>query len=47
MPKAFAEKNHIQEIKGVYVPFWLFDGKAEADMSFRGTRIENPTDRGA
>lgn len=39
LPKAFAEKNHIQEIKGVYVPFWLFDGKAEADMSFRGTRI--------
>ena len=39
LPKAFAEKNHIQEIKGVYVPFWLFDGKAEADMSFHGTRI--------
>ena len=39
LPKAFAEKNHIEEIKGVYVPFWLFDGKADADMSFRGTRV--------
>ncbi len=39
LPKAFAEKNHIEEIKGVYVPFWLFDGKADADMTFRGTRI--------
>ena len=39
LPKAFAEKNHIEEIKGVYVPFWLFDGKADADISFRGTRV--------
>jgi len=39
LPKAFAEKNHIEEIKGVYVPFWLFDGKADADMTFRGTKM--------
>ena len=39
LPKAFAEKNHIEEIKGVYVPFWLYDGKADADMTFHGTRI--------
>ena len=39
LPKTFADKNHIEEIKGVYVPFWLFDGTADADMSFRGTRV--------
>jgi hypothetical protein len=38
LPKSFSARNHIEEIKGVYVPFWLFDGKADADMSFRGTR---------
>ena len=39
LPKAFAEKNHIEEIKGVYVPFWLFDGEVDADMQFHGTRV--------
>ena len=36
LPKAFTDKNHIEEIKGVYVPFWLFDGVAEADIEFDG-----------
>ena len=39
LPKAFADQNHIEEIKGVYVPFWLFDGQADADMQFHGTRV--------
>ena len=28
LPKVFKDENHLQEIKGVYVPFWLFDGEA-------------------
>ncbi len=38
LPKSFSSGNHIEEIKGVYVPFWLFDGKAEAKLRFRGTK---------
>ncbi|MBR4075205.1 MAG: hypothetical protein IKK22_07265 [Firmicutes bacterium] len=38
LPKSFTNENHIQEIKGVYVPFWLFDGKADADVTFHATR---------
>ena len=38
LPKRFSDENHIQEIKGVYVPFWLFDGQAEADVDFMATR---------
>lgn len=38
LPKAFADNNHIQEIKGVYVPFWLFDAEVDADMTFEATR---------
>ena len=38
LPKAFADSNHIEEIKGVYVPFWLFNGEAEADLRFTATR---------
>lgn len=38
LPKAFKAENHIQEIKGVYVPFWLFDAEVDADMTFNATR---------
>ncbi len=34
LPKSFTEGNHLQEIKGVYVPYWLFGGSVDADMSF-------------
>jgi hypothetical protein len=39
LPRAFSDNNHIEEIKGVYVPFWLIDGTADADMRFQGTRV--------
>ena len=38
LPKSFATESHLEEIKGVYVPFWLFDGEAEADVTFSATR---------
>ena len=38
LPKKFSEESHLDEVKGVYVPFWLFDAKAEAQMNFHGTR---------
>lgn len=38
LPKAFSAENHINEIKGVYVPFWLFDGKVDADITYAATK---------
>jgi len=38
LPKAFSDENHIEEIKGVYVPFWLYSGTAYGAMSFDGNR---------
>ena len=38
LPTVFAEENHIDEIKGIYVPFWLFDADADANIHYRGTR---------
>lgn len=37
LPKAFKKNNHIEEIKGIYVPFWLYDAEAEADCTFHAT----------
>jgi len=34
LPNAFKNENHIEEIKGVYVPFWLFDGEADCEAVY-------------
>lgn len=44
LPKVFRDQNHIDEIKGVYVPFWLFDADAEADIRYRATRVRSWSD---
>lgn len=41
LPRAFIANNHIEEIKGVYVPFWLYDGDAAADLSYHATRVHS------
>lgn len=38
LPKVFKDQNHIDEVKGVYVPFWLFDADADANVSYKATR---------
>lgn len=39
LPKIFKDKNHIDEIKGVYVPFWIFDTDVNAQVRYRATRV--------
>lgn len=43
LPKAFKEQNHLEEIKGVYVPFWLFDGEGHGNMTFEATQTHTYT----
>ena len=38
LPDTFTDGNHVKEVKGVYVPFWLFDGSASGSASFEATR---------
>lgn len=44
LPKIFKKENHIDEIKGVYVPFWLFDADADADIRYKATRVRTWSD---
>ena len=39
LPKVFRDENHIEEVKGVYVPVWLFDADVDADIRYRGTKV--------
>ena len=43
LPKAFKDENHIDEIKGIYVPFWLFDADANADVRYKATTVRSWT----
>ena len=39
LPKVFKKENHVDEIKGIYVPFWLFDADTQAQICYEGERI--------
>lgn len=39
LPKPFKKENHIREVKGVYVPFWLFDSHAQGSARYHATRV--------
>jgi DNA-directed RNA polymerase subunit RPC12/RpoP len=45
IPQAFKDENHIDEIKGVYVPHWLFTCDALAEVQFSAQRISTWSDR--
>ena len=38
LPKVFRDQNHIEEVKGVYVPFWLFEADADVNVRYQATR---------
>lgn len=40
MPGIFREENHIDEIKGVYIPFWLFDADVYANIRYKAERVK-------
>lgn len=44
LPKVFKDENHIDEVKGIYVPFWLFDADADANIRYRATRVRRHSD---
>lgn len=44
VPKYFSTQAVISEIKGLYVPYWLFDGKSNGKMWFDATRVRHYSD---
>ena len=44
LPNGFTEENHLEEIQGVYVPFWLFSGKGEGNYNFHGAIVTSWSD---
>ncbi len=43
-PSTFKSENKLEEIKGIYVPFWLFDSTSDAAVSFEATTVRTWSD---
>ena len=44
LPKVFKSQNHIDEIKGVYVPIWLYEADVDAQIQFKATKVRSWSD---
>ena len=44
LPNDFTANNHIEEIQGIYVPFWLYSGTGAGDAYFEGRNIRTWSD---
>ncbi len=40
LPNSFTEGNRIQEINGIYVPFWLYSCHADGNVDFEGVKTK-------
>ena len=45
LPKKFRSDSTLEEITGVYVPFWLFDCDTYADALYRATQVHTWSDK--
>ncbi len=39
LPKAFKQENRIDEIKGIYVPFWLYNADVDGAVKYSATKV--------
>jgi hypothetical protein len=44
LPKCFKSTKRLNEIKGLYVPFWLFDADIDANMRYKATTVRTWSD---
>lgn len=44
LPGVFKSQNHIDEIKGIYVPFWLFDADTSGEVHYKATQTRTWSD---
>ncbi len=43
-PSTFKSENKLEEIKGIYVPFWLFDSDIDAAVQYKATKVRTWSD---
>ena len=44
LPRCFKSSKTLDDIKGIYVPFWLFDAEIDGNMRYRATTVRKWSD---
>ena len=44
LSKDFASANRIEEVRGIYVPFWLFSSDVDGTIKYRATKVRTWSD---
>jgi len=44
LPDSFKDENRINNIQGVYLPFWLFDANAQGHVRYKATKVKRWSD---
>ena len=44
LPKVFKDENRVKEVKGMYVPVWLFDADAQGHVQYKASRVRTWSD---
>ena len=44
LPSVFQQQNRIESIRGIYVPYWLFDCETHASIQYKATRVRTWSD---
>ncbi len=44
LPKVFTQQNHVSDITGIYVPYWIFNSDAEASIRYHATKSRKYTE---
>ena len=44
LPKVFKDQNRVKEVKGLYVPVWLFEADAEGLVQYKASRVRTWSD---
>jgi len=44
LPRVFTSQHHVEEIQGLYVPFWLFDTDADATVRYKALKEKKWSD---
>lgn len=45
LPRIFKDSHHIDEMKGVYLPFWLFDADVDASITYAAQKARSWSDK--
>ena len=44
LPSAFFEQNHIDKVRGIYIPYWIYNGKIKGNYNFTATNVRTWSD---